>query len=85
VDAVKLNQQDAASIGAVELTDELFLIDARAHDEKMDHAARHLLRQEKAPPLLDQIREHILAMSKTALPRSAAGKACSYTLTLWKN
>ncbi len=84
VDAVKLNQQDAASIRAVELTDELFLIDARARDEKMNHAARHLLRQEKAPPLLNQIREHILAMSKTALPRSAAGKACSYTLTLWK-
>jgi transposase len=84
VDAVKLNKQDAASIRAVELTDELFLIDARARDEKMDHAARHLLRQEKAPPLLDQIREHILAMSKTALPRSAAGKACSYTLALWK-
>jgi hypothetical protein len=50
----------------------------------VDHAARHLLRQEKAPPLLDEIREHILATSKTVLPRSKAGQACNYTLALWK-
>lgn len=84
VDAVKLNKQDVASIRAVELMDALFAIDREARDQNMDHAARHLLRQQKAPPLLDQIREHILAMSKTVLPRSAAGQACSYTLALWK-
>ena len=39
VDAVKLNKQDAASIRAVELMDELFAIDAQARNEKMDHAA----------------------------------------------
>lgn len=84
VDAVKLNKQDAGSIRAVELMDKLFLIDAEAREENMDHAARHLLRREKAPPLLDQIREHILATSKTVLPRSRAGQACNYTLALWK-
>ena len=84
VDAVKLNKQDAGSIRAVDLMDKLFLIDAQAREENMDHAARHLLRQEKAPPLLDQIREHILTTGKTVLPRSKAGQACNYTLTLWK-
>jgi transposase len=84
VDAVKLNKQDAASVRAVQLMDELFAIDREAREAQMDHAARHRLRQRKAPPLLDQIREHILATSKTVLPRSAAGKACSYTLALWK-
>ena len=83
VDAVKLNKQDAASIRAVELMDELFAIDAQARDENVDHARRHGLRQQKAPPLLDQIRSHILAMSKTVLPKSAAGQACSYALTIW--
>ena len=72
------------SIRAVELIDQLFLIDAQARKEKMDQAARHLLRQEKAPPLLAKIREHILATSKTVLPRSKAGQACNYTLALWK-
>ena len=84
MDAVKLNKQDAASIRAVELMDELFAIDAQARDEKMDHAGRHALRHEKAPPLLDEIRTHILEMSKTVLPKSAAGQACSYTLAIWK-
>jgi len=84
VDAVKLNKQDAGSVRAVELMDKLFLIDAHAREEKMDHAERHLLRQEKAPPLLDEIRNHILATSQTVLPRSKAGQACSYTLALWK-
>jgi hypothetical protein len=84
VDAIKLNRQDAASISIVELMDKLFAIDARARDEKMDHAARHDLRQQEAPPLLEKIREQILAMSRNVLPKSAAGKACSYTLTLWK-
>ena len=84
VDAVKLNRQDAASIRAVKLMDELFAIDREACEAQMDHAARHRLRQQKAPPLLHQIREHILATSKTVLPESAAGKACSHTLGLWK-
>ena len=35
-------------------------------------------------PLLEKIREQILQMSRNVLPKSAAGKACSYTLTLWK-
>jgi len=83
VDAVKLNPQDAGSIRAVELIDQLFLIDAQAREEKMDQAARHLLRQEKAPPLLAKIREHILATSKTVLPSSKARQACNYTLALW--
>jgi transposase len=84
VDAVKLNRQDAASVRAVELMDELFAVDREAREAQMDHADRHRLRQAKAPPLLGQIREHILATSKTVLPKSAAGKACSYTLALWK-
>jgi transposase len=84
VDAIKLNKQDAASIRAVELINELFAIDARARSEKMDHAARHALRHEKAPPLLAHIRTHILEISKTVLPSRAAGKACSYTLAIWK-
>ena len=68
-----------ASIRAVELINELFAIDAQARNEKMDNAARHVLRHEKAPPLLDEIRTHILQMSKTVLPSSAPGHACRLT------
>jgi transposase len=63
--------------------DELFAINAQARDRNMDHARRHVLRQQKALPLLDQIRSHLLAMSKTVLPKSAARQASSYALAIW--
>jgi hypothetical protein len=84
VDAVKLNQQDAVSVRAVALMDELFAIDAKARDEQMDLAARHALRQQQAPLLLDRMRAHILAAQKSSLPKSATGKAANYTLALWR-
>jgi transposase len=84
VDAIKLNRLDADSIRIVELMDKLFAIDARARDEKMDHSARHALRRQEAPPLLDKIHAQILALGKKVLPKSAAGEACTYTIKLWK-
>ena len=84
VDAIKLNKLDVASISIVDLMDQLFAIDARARNEKMDHAARHILRQLEAPPLLDKIHAQILALSSNVLPKSAAGEACAYTIKLWK-
>jgi transposase len=45
---------------------------------------RHVLRQEKARPLLDDIRSKIEAAQSFALPSSALSKACQYALTLWK-
>lgn len=83
VDAIKLNKLDVASISIVELMDQLFAIDARARNEKMDHAARHVLRQQEAPLLLDKIRAQILALTRNVLPKSAAGEACTYTIKLW--
>ena len=83
VNAVKLNKKDASSLRAVELINELFAIDAQARNENMNHATRHALRHQKAPPLLANIRTHVLEMSKTVLPNSAAGQACSYALGIW--
>ncbi|MGD0941418.1 MAG: transposase [Terracidiphilus sp.] len=59
-------------------------IDVQARNEKMDRARRHALRHEKAPPLLDEIRTHIIEMSKSVLTSSAAGQACRYALAIWK-
>jgi transposase len=84
VDAVKLNPLDVASVQTVKLMDALFAIDRQACEAQMDLAARHALRQQHAPALLEQIRKHLLTMSQTVLPKSAAGKACTYTLGLWE-
>ena len=64
--------------------DDLFAIDAEARAENMNHAARHALRFERMPALLDDIRAQILAAQKSALPKSATGKAAHYTLALWR-
>jgi transposase len=64
--------------------DQLFAIDREARENNASHAERHALRQERAPRLLDELRADLLTIKKTALPKSAAGKAANYTLTLWQ-
>ena len=63
---------------------ELFAIDEKARKENLNPSDRHLLRLEKAKPLLEQIKTAIQAARGDALPKSALAKACNYTLTLWQ-
>ena len=83
VEAVKLNPQDVASTQIVARMAKLFAIDAQAREEQMDHAARHALRMKEAPAVLEVLKLQIETASRTALPSSPLGKACSYTLRLW--
>jgi transposase len=83
VDAVKLNAKDTDSARIVAWMDELFAIDREARERNMDHAQRDALRQDRAPRLLEQLRADLLALQKKALPKSTAGQAANYTLSLW--
>jgi transposase len=83
IDAIKLDPKDQDAAHIVRLMDELFALDAAAREQDMDHAQRHALRSEKAPALLTELRAQILAAQKRVLPKSASGKAASYTLALW--
>jgi transposase len=83
VEAVKLNPQDVVSARVVALMAKLFAIDAQAREQNMNHATRHALRIEQAPMVLAELHAQIEAASRTALPSSPLGKACSYTLRLW--
>src|ERR1039458_7443412 len=83
-DAVKLNPHDAVATRMVKLIDELFGIDALAREEKLDHAARHVLRLERAQPLVEIIRGEVEAARNASLPSSALGKAANYTLSQWR-
>jgi transposase len=82
-DAVKLNARDETSIRIVAQMDALFAIDAEARAGGLTQAARHGLRLQNAPPLLEQLKVGIEAARAGALPQSALAKACNYTLTLW--
>ena len=64
--------------------DALFAIDREAREAAMSIEARHALRHEKAAPLVDALREELLRLQKSTLPKSALGQAVNYTLTLWK-
>jgi transposase len=64
--------------------DELFAVDAEARHKGLSVAARHVRRQERAMPLLDEIRSKIEVAQSVALPSSALSNACQYALTLWK-
>jgi transposase len=82
-EALKLHPEDRDATQIVQRIDELFAIDAQARAQKLDHAARHVLRLEHARPVLELIKQQIEAARSQALPASALGKAASYTLTLW--
>jgi transposase len=83
VDAVKVNAKDTDSARIVAWMDELFAIDREAREQNLDRAQRDALRQDRAPRLLEQLRADLLALQKKALPKSAAGQAAHYTLSLW--
>jgi transposase len=61
-----------------------FTIDGKARKDNLNPSDRHLLRLEKAKPLLEQIKTAVQAARGDALPKSALAKACNYTLTLWQ-
>ena len=83
IEAVKINAKDVESARVVALMDEIFAIDREAREMNINHAERHALRQERVPKVLEQLRTQLLAIQKSALPKSAAGQAANYTLSLW--
>ena len=84
VDAVKVNEYDLESARVVEWMDTIFAIDREARNAGMSVEDRHVLRSERAPQLLGQIHEKMLAMQAATLPKSKAGEAVRYTLSLWR-
>jgi transposase len=83
-EAVQLNPRDPVATPIVARMDELFAVDAEARRRVIGLTGRLALRQERAQPLLDDIRSKIEAAQSAALPSSALSKACQYALTLWR-
>ncbi|MCW5796847.1 MAG: IS66 family transposase, partial [Nitrospira sp.] len=83
VEALKLNAKDAEAARIVSRMDALFAIDAEARDAVMSIEQRHALRAERAAPLVAELREELLRLQKSTLPKSALGQAVNYTLSLW--
>ena len=88
IDALKVREKARATGAELErvvvLMDGLFAMDREAREQNLSLDDRHALRQERAPALLDELRSLLLKMKGRVLPKSAEGKAVSYTLTRWK-
>jgi transposase len=83
-EAHQVSSGESVAQGIVLLIDQLFGIDARARAQELDCAARDVLRQQQAGPLLDTIKQQIEAAREQALPAGKLGGAITYTLALWE-
>ena len=82
-EVLELNPKDPLATPIVEWIDELFAIDAQSRQQGLSLEARNALRQEKARPLLEVIRQQIQVAYRQVLPGGQLAKACKYTLSLW--
>ena len=80
---VKLNPGDPVATPIVTKINELFGVDAEAREQGLSVEARHRLRQQKAPELLEKIKAAIEAANPGALPGGALESAREYTLGIW--
>ncbi len=81
--ATEAHPEDRDAIGLVAAIDELFGVDAQAREQGLNISQRDELRQQRAKPILESIKNRIEAAKTKSLPKSALAKACNYTLTLW--
>jgi transposase len=83
VDAVKVNPKDAAAVSMVMRMDALFLVDRDARKKVMSAAERLAHRRALSQEFVDEIQKACKGLQRTALPKSALGKAVAYTLNMW--
>jgi transposase len=83
VDAVKVNPDDAAAVQMVIRMDALFLVDRDARNKQMTAEERLAARREHAEVWAEEIRQECLKLAPAVLPKSALGKAITYTLNQW--
>jgi len=62
---------------------ELFALERFSKAENHDDDARARLRQEKATPILEELRARLVLLDDTVLPKSPFARAIGYTLRLW--
>jgi transposase len=80
---VKLNPGDPVASSIVARINQLFAVDGEAREQGLSLEARHRLRQQKAPELLEKIKAATEAARVGALPGGVLANACQYAIGLW--
>src|SRR3954447_16392374 len=83
VDAVKVNPDDGAAVQMVIRMDALFLVDRDARKKQMTVEERLAARRQHAEVWAEEIRQDCVKLAPAVLPKSALGKAITYTLNQW--
>lgn len=81
-DVIKISNKAGKAHEVMKWITKLYQIESEARDRNMGFAERKKLREQQAPPLLEKI-HHLLTVS-TPLPKSALGKAITYSINQWK-
>jgi hypothetical protein len=68
---------------ALVLFQELYEVEREARENRLSHAQRLALRQEKSLPVLKKIKEWLQANLSDVTPQSPIGKAITYSLGRW--
>lgn len=80
----KLSKKEGLAIKALEYFKSLYAIEAYARDNQLSHDGRHKLRNEKAPPILDEFKTWLLHHSPKVPKQHQLGKAIFYVLNHWQ-
>lgn len=70
---------------ALSLFQQLYVIERKARERKIDAITRKRYRNIYAVPILNQMEEWFKEQINLVLPKSLIGKAIAYTLNLWEN
>lgn len=80
----KLAKNEGLAAKALEFFKSLYAIESYARDHQLDHHARYLLRNEKAPPILEEFKKW-LTINILKLPKQhQLGKGMHYVLNHWE-
>lgn len=70
---------------AMSMFSRLYDVERKAREQDLTPEQRHTLRLDQSLPVLNELGKWIVETYKTALPKSAIGKATSYCIARWDN
>ena len=78
-----LDYDKAKAEYAMRMFQKLYAIEQKAREEELSPEQRHELRLDQSLPILNEFGKWIIETYKTALPKSAMGKATAYCIPRW--
>lgn len=82
--AHQVARQDPLPLEVMGVMARLYEVEEEARVANMSFEQRLALRQQRSRPLMEQLKERILAIRQNVLPASALGTACDYARRQWQ-